>query len=50
MLVRGSRVAFLSGDAYALSHPDASFDLATARFVFQHLQNHAGATSELPAW
>jgi len=45
--VPGSRVTFLSGDAYALSHPDASFDLATARFVFQHLRNPAGAASEL---
>jgi len=43
----GSRVSFVSGDAYTVDQPDASVDLATARFVFQHLQNHAAAVSEL---
>ncbi len=43
----GSRVTLRSGDAYRLDEPDACFDLATARFVFQHLKDHAAAASEL---
>lgn len=42
-----SRVTFVTGDAYELEEPDASFDLATARFLFQHLRDHAAAASEL---
>jgi SAM-dependent methyltransferase len=43
----GSRVTLRTGDAYRLDEPDACFDLATARFVFQHLQDNAAAASEL---
>ncbi len=43
----GSHVTFLAGDAYALDEPDASVDLATARFLFQHLRDHATAAAEL---
>ncbi len=46
-LLPGSRVNFVIGDAYALDEPDASIDLATARFVFQHLRDHVAAASEL---
>jgi ubiquinone/menaquinone biosynthesis C-methylase UbiE len=42
-----SRVSFVPGDAYAVEEPDASFDLATARFVFQHLSDHARAVAEV---
>lgn len=43
----GSRVMFVAGDAYTLDQPDASIDLVTARFLFQHLRDHAAAASEL---
>ena len=42
-----SRVGFVAGDAYALDLPDAGMDLVTARFVFQHLRDHAGAAAEV---
>jgi SAM-dependent methyltransferase len=45
--VPGSRISFVAGDAYNVDQPDASIDLATARFVFQHLRDHAAAVSEL---
>jgi ubiquinone/menaquinone biosynthesis C-methylase UbiE len=45
--VAGSQVTFRAGDAYALDEPDASVDLATARFLFQHLRDHAAAAAEL---
>jgi len=45
--IPGSRVTFTQGDVFDIQHPDASFDLTTARFVFQHLQSHASAASEL---
>jgi len=45
--VPDSRVSFLTGDAYALDQPDDSVDLVTARFLFQHLQDHGAAASEL---
>jgi ubiquinone/menaquinone biosynthesis C-methylase UbiE len=43
----GSAVVFEPGDVYALDQPDASVDLATARFLFQHLEDPAAAASEL---
>jgi ubiquinone/menaquinone biosynthesis C-methylase UbiE len=43
----GSRITLRTDDAYRLDEPDACFDLATARFVFQHLQDNAGAACEL---
>jgi SAM-dependent methyltransferase len=46
-LLPGSRVSFATGDAYALDQPDGCIDLATARFVFQHLRDHGAAASEL---
>jgi ubiquinone/menaquinone biosynthesis C-methylase UbiE len=45
--VPGSQVSFVSGDAYIVEQADASIDLATARFVFQHLRDHTAAVSEL---
>ena len=46
-LIADSRVTFVAGSAHALEQPDASIDLATARFLFQHLPDHATAASEL---
>lgn|GEM_PF-676017 len=43
----GSSVRFVTGDAFALDERDASVDLVTARFVYQHLRDHARATAEL---
>jgi len=45
--LRESGVRFVVGDAYALDMPDASVDLATARFLFQHLRDPVAAASEL---
>ncbi len=39
----GAQVSFATGDAYKLEQSDASVDLVTARFVFQHLSDQAAA-------
>jgi ubiquinone/menaquinone biosynthesis C-methylase UbiE len=46
-LLPDSRLTFTAGHAHALDQSDASIDLATARFVFQHLRDHAIVASEL---
>lgn len=43
----GSTVTFAEGDAYAIPSAPATFDLVTARFVFQHLDDPARAAVEL---
>jgi SAM-dependent methyltransferase len=45
--VAGSRISFDYGNAYALPTDDHGIDLATARFVFQHLDDPASAMAEL---
>lgn len=43
----GSTVSFETGDAYELPFEDGSFDVALARFVFQHLDEPGTAASEM---
>ncbi|KUO95689.1 class I SAM-dependent methyltransferase [Ferroacidibacillus organovorans] len=45
--VAESELSFQLGDAQKLSFPDGSFDLVTARFVFQHLSDPHAAAKEI---
>ncbi|MGH9102022.1 MAG: methyltransferase domain-containing protein, partial [Acidimicrobiales bacterium] len=46
-LAAGSTVRWHLGDAGRLPFPDASFDLACAQLVFQHLADRAAAAAEM---
>jgi SAM-dependent methyltransferase len=43
----GSTVSFEPGDVYELPYDSSSFDLVTARFLFQHLTDPRKAVSEI---
>jgi len=43
----GASVEFEIGDVYALQYPAGSFDLVSARFLFQHLTNPRAVVAEI---